>query len=101
MKTIAVLGSTGSIGRQTLDVVRAFPDVFKVDALVAGRNVELLQSQIWEFRPRFVFSTNAESLGSLPPGTKFIDEISEIVAHPSVDLVVQGMVGNVNMPARI
>ena len=97
MKTIAVLGSTGSIGRQTLDVIRAFPDVFKVDALVAGRNVELLQSQIWEFRPKFVFSTNAESLGSLPPETKFIDEISEIVAHPSVDLVVQGMVGNVGL----
>ncbi len=97
MKSIAVLGSTGSIGRQTLDVVKAFPDTFKVYALVAGRNVELLQSQVWEFRPEFVFSTNPQALGSLPPETKFIDDIGEIVAHPSVDLVVQGMVGNVGL----
>ena len=97
MKSIAVLGSTGSIGQQTLDVVRAFPEDFRVFALVAGRNVELLQRQAWEFRPEFVFSTKMEVAESLPPETKYIGEISEIVSHPSVDLVIQGMVGNVGL----
>lgn len=51
MKTIAILGSTGSIGTQTLDVVRANGDI-KVAALSAGRNIALLEQQIREFRPR-------------------------------------------------
>ena len=97
MKSIAVLGSTGSIGRQTLDVVRAFPEHFEVFALVAGRNVDLLQKQAWEFRPEFVYSANTEVVGSLPPETKCIGTIGEIVTHQSVDLVVQGMVGNVGL----
>ena len=50
MKTIAVLGSTGSIGTQTLEVVRANPDL-RVAALSAGRNLRLLEKQIREFRP--------------------------------------------------
>lgn len=54
VKRLAVLGSTGSIGRQTLDVVRAFPDKLRVVALAAGKNVNLLASQISEFHPRLV-----------------------------------------------
>ena len=55
MKGLVVLGSTGSIGQQTLDIVRAFPDRFKVVGLAAGRNVELLARQIDEFSPEMVF----------------------------------------------
>jgi len=52
MKTVAILGSTGSIGRNTLKVVSQLPDKFKVVALVAGRNVELLAEQVNEFHPQ-------------------------------------------------
>ena len=55
MKRLVVLGSTGSIGRQTLDIVRAFPDRFEVVGLAGGRNVELLRQQVAEFRPRYVW----------------------------------------------
>ncbi|MBR6710735.1 MAG: 1-deoxy-D-xylulose-5-phosphate reductoisomerase, partial [Selenomonadaceae bacterium] len=51
MKKIAVLGSTGSIGTQTLDVVRAHPELFHVSVLAANASDELLQRQIEEFRP--------------------------------------------------
>ena len=53
-KRIVVLGSTGSIGRQTLDVVRMHPDEFEVVALGAGRDVESLAAQIHEFHPQIV-----------------------------------------------
>ena len=51
MKNLVVLGSTGSIGTQTLDVVRANPDLFHVSVLVANRSDELLEQQINEFQP--------------------------------------------------
>src|SRR5207244_12441192 len=53
---LAVLGSTGSIGRQTLDVVRSLPRRFNVIALAAGNNVTLLAEQVREFRPRFIYA---------------------------------------------
>ena len=52
MKQIAILGSTGSIGTQTLDVVRANPGELTVTALSAGRQIDLLERQIREFHPR-------------------------------------------------
>ena len=52
MKRIVVLGSTGSIGCQTLDIVRAFPDKFEVVGLAAGNNIELLKEQVKEFSPK-------------------------------------------------
>ncbi|MCH8205825.1 MAG: hypothetical protein IH956_02345, partial [Chloroflexi bacterium] len=54
MKRLAVLGSTGSIGTQTLDVVRSFPDDFRVIGLAARRSLELLEAQVREFRPKLV-----------------------------------------------
>ena len=54
VKRLAVLGSTGSIGRQTLEIVRAWPGRFQVVALAAGRNIKLLRQQVNEFSPRFV-----------------------------------------------
>ena len=52
---IAVLGSTGSIGRQTLDVIRSHPDRFEVTALSAWSNFDVLADQIEEFRPRAIY----------------------------------------------
>ncbi|MCP4050764.1 MAG: 1-deoxy-D-xylulose-5-phosphate reductoisomerase [bacterium] len=54
VKHISILGSTGSIGRQTLDVLEMFPDKFSVVALSAGRNIDLLKNQIIKFKPRLV-----------------------------------------------
>src|SRR6266567_6900701 len=60
MKRIAILGSTGSIGRSSLSVVESFPDRFQVVTLAAGRNLELAFEQAQRWRPR-VISVGAES----------------------------------------
>ena len=60
MKRIAILGSTGSIGRQTLEVVRMHPGDFSVEAISANRNVELLLKQAKEFNPSII-AINSES----------------------------------------
>ena len=52
MKSLSILGSTGSIGTQTLEIVRSFPDEFKVVGLSANKNSNLLLKQIKEFRPK-------------------------------------------------
>ncbi len=62
---ITVLGSTGSIGVSTLDVVRQNPDRFKIHALVAGKNLDVLCSQILEFRPESVVVADASTLADL------------------------------------
>ena len=54
MKHLAILGSTGSIGVTTLDVVGRFPDRFRITALAGGRNVERLAEQVKAFRPRAI-----------------------------------------------
>ena len=62
---LTLLGSTGSIGTSTLDVVRRWPGRFGVYALVAGRNVELLARQIAEFRPKVAVVADETALGEL------------------------------------
>ncbi len=62
---LTLLGSTGSIGTSTLDVVRLWQNRFRIHALVAGRNVKLLARQIAEFRPRVVVVADAASLAEL------------------------------------
>jgi 1-deoxy-D-xylulose-5-phosphate reductoisomerase len=64
-KRIALLGSTGSIGTQVLELVRQFPDRFSICGLVAGRNVSLLQKQIERFRPRWVSVASEEDAAEL------------------------------------
>ena len=54
MKYISLLGATGSIGKQTADVVRAHPDQFKIVALSAGKNIDLVRTYIKEFEPELV-----------------------------------------------
>jgi 1-deoxy-D-xylulose-5-phosphate reductoisomerase len=65
MKTLTILGSTGSIGTNTLDVVRRNRHQYQVYALVAGQNTALLTSQILEFRPKFAAVATQEALGEL------------------------------------
>lgn len=84
VKKIAILGSTGSIGQQTLEVIRYFPNKFKVVALAAGKNIRLLTKQIEQFQPQMVYSSHSLSLSSK---TKFVP-MEEIAGHHDVDLVV-------------
>lgn len=93
VKRIAILGSTGSIGRQALDVVRTFPDKLEVVALAANRNVELLAKQLKEFQPK-MFCCSAK------PDPDYRGEFlspDEIASHPEVDLVIVATVGKVGL----
>ncbi len=93
VKRLAVLGSTGSIGRQTLDVVRAFPQRFKIVGLAAGGNTGLLEEQVRQFRPEFIYSHDE---CQAPAGAKFLP-MEEMAAHPSVDTVVVATPGGAGL----
>ena len=97
MKRIVVLGSTGSIGTQTLDVVRTFPEEFEVLGLSAWSNRDLLLQQAWEFRPQMLFHRDDGASPELPPGCRRVSSLEEMASHGDVDLVVQGMVGNAGL----
>ena len=109
MKNITILGSTGSIGTQTLDVIRHYPADFSVYALVAGTNVDLMAEQIEEFLPKLVVmkdEEHADKLGMLVEKLS-IDEKPEIiygmdgylaaVTYPEIDIVVAAMVGMIGL----
>jgi 1-deoxy-D-xylulose-5-phosphate reductoisomerase len=65
MKAISILGSTGSIGRQALEVISNFPEKFRVTGLAAGSNIELLAEQIKKFRPEIVSVGEEKSIKKL------------------------------------
>lgn len=97
MKRLAVLGSTGSIGRTTLEVVSAFPDRFRVVALTANRRTDVLAEQIARHRPEMA----ALADGDAPfceglRGTRLVrgwDGVMEAASRPDVDIVVNALVG--------
>jgi 1-deoxy-D-xylulose-5-phosphate reductoisomerase len=92
---LAILGSTGSIGRQTLDVVRAFPDHFKVVTLAAHSNIELLEQQAREFRPALVACSKIPH-GRYQRQFNVIggpDGLLACATHPDIDIVVAAMAG--------
>lgn len=100
-KKIAVLGSTGSIGTQTLDVISRFPDDFLVEVLTAGNNIKLLEQQARKYLPDSVVIGNHLHYHQLKDSLRDIpvkvyageDAIEQIVAGPGIDTVVAGMVG--------
>ena len=94
MKRIVVLGSTGSIGRQTLDIVRAFPDEFEVIGLAAGNNIELLNEQIKEFSPKHVCCIDPPS--QVFPGMEFTP-MEDMVCLDDVDQVMVALMGSVGL----
>lgn len=75
MKEVAILGSTGSIGTNTLDVIRSAPGRFRVSALAAGGNLDLLESQVREFSPPLVSVRGPEEARRLKPMLKGAPEI--------------------------
>lgn len=96
MRRIVVLGSTGSIGRQTLEVVRAFPDAFRVVGLSAGRRKDLLLEQVREFRPAMVSCSAGLDPKDLPPGVRVVG-MEEMAEAPEVDLVVLALTGSAGL----
>ena len=104
MKRLALLGSTGSIGEQTLSVVAEFPDRFQVSALAAGRNVERLAEQVRRHAPERVAVADAaaacelrERLGSRTPEIGVGPAGLVAVAEHPADLVVAGLVGAIGL----
>lgn len=101
MKKISILGSTGSIGVNALEVIRQFPGCFEVIGLAAGRNVELLREQIHEFRPKVVSvaeNEQARILRSMLQNDGIEVECGEeghiaVATHPETDMVLSAMVG--------
>ena len=109
MKAIAVLGSTGSIGTQTLELAEEFPDRFKVVALTAGNNLDLLVDQICRHVPEVVALANGDRVGELRERLHALEpaarpeRLPELLggneglcaaaAWPTADLVVTGIVG--------
>ena len=93
MKGLVILGSTGSIGCQTLDIVRAFPGEFQVVGLAAGRNLELLNAQIKEFRPRLACCASPEDRVYLPEKVTFAP-MDEMVCQPDVELIMAATIGS-------
>ena len=100
-KKIAVLGSTGSIGTQTLDVISRHPDLFEAHTLTAGRNAELLIKQARAFKPDTVviaddtqYNIVQEALSDLPIKVYAgADAISQVVTSGDIDVVLTAMVG--------
>lgn len=107
MKSIAVLGSTGSIGRSTQSVVEAFPDRFRIVALAAGHNLEALRQQVRRHRPELVSvadSAEARRLAAELPGTVVLagaEGLQAVACHPSADLVVAALVGSIGLAPTV
>ena len=109
MKRISIIGSTGSIGTQTLDIVRANKDI-EVVALSCGKNIELLEKQVREFRPRLISVGDEKLAVDMRERLKDIsgveivygiDGLSEVATVPEADIVVTAIVGMIGVEPTI
>jgi len=102
---VAVLGSTGSIGHSTLEVIAASEGRLQVVALAAHRSTKLLEQQAHRFRPRWILVTDPEAAAAhdwsgLPVGVELLvgpDEVAKIAADADVDIVVSAIVGSAGL----
>jgi 1-deoxy-D-xylulose-5-phosphate reductoisomerase len=104
MKGLSILGSTGSIGIQTLDIVRLHPDRFKVCSLAAGSNIDLLEQQIREFHPALVSCASPQGAAELQkrlskhsPGPAIVTDAVIPATAEDVDLVIGGLPGSAGL----
>jgi 1-deoxy-D-xylulose-5-phosphate reductoisomerase len=104
MKKIAILGSTGSIGTQALDVVRQHPERFSIAALAAGKNIDLLAEQAREFQPCIVSVQTRELaekvIQELPSNIKVVwgeEGVLAAATHPDANFVISAMVGSAGL----
>lgn len=103
MKAITLLGSTGSIGTQTLDIVAQYPEQFRIVGLTAGRNVTLLAQQIRQFQPEIVAICDEDKLQELQEAIADLDPqpillagesgVVEVAKYGDAEAVVTGIVG--------
>lgn len=103
VKAITLLGSTGSIGTQTLDIVQQYPDQFRLVGMAAGRNVELVAQQIRQFQPEIVALADASRLpelkaaiADLPTQPQLLagqEGVVEVARYGDAEAVVTGIVG--------
>jgi 1-deoxy-D-xylulose-5-phosphate reductoisomerase len=100
LRTLTILGSTGSIGTQTLDIVRQFKDDFSINVLTANTRIKELEDQIREFNPKAVAISNEDAWKEFKNTTSFKGEIlcgeEGVIAaasHPDNDIVMQALVG--------
>ncbi|OZB97835.1 1-deoxy-D-xylulose-5-phosphate reductoisomerase [Paenibacillus sp. XY044] len=108
MKKLSVLGSTGSIGTQTLDVVSKHPEHFQIEGLAAGSNVELLLRQIHQYKPKKVSVATKELAEQVktqvPSGTEVFygnEGLVEIAAGTNADTVVTAVVGSMGLHSTL
>ncbi len=96
-KRLAILGSTGSIGQQTLDIVRKFPDRLKIVGLACGKNEVVFANQLSEFKPKYGFTS-----GCFPKSTTVKQKsMEEMAADPEVDVVVVATTGKAGLGPTI
>ncbi len=102
MKKVAILGSTGSIGTSTLNVIEANPDVFSITLLAAQSNIDSIFEQSQKFNPNYLFLNDDSSsrqlkskIDSINLNTTLVEEEDylKILASDEVDIVVAGIVG--------
>lgn len=104
-KKIAILGSTGSIGRQTLEVVDRFPDILEVVALSAGANLTLLQEQINKYKPKMACLSDPQQAAKLSVELKDeqikvvggMEGLIQVATHPEATIVVTSVTGTVGL----
>ena len=97
---LVLLGSTGSIGRQTLDVVRAMPDRFNILGLAAGRNLDALEAQAHEFRPTYLWAASDDAARLAQIGRESgasVAPMDEMAADPDGDVLVVGTAGRAGL----
>jgi len=103
MKNIAILGSTGSIGRSTLDVIAQNRERFRVVALAAGSNIDLFEQQIKTFSPSLVAVADKDAASALRKRVKGVEILSgdeginRIAAHDEADFVISAIVGSAGL----
>tara|TARA_B100001057_G_scaffold414757_1_gene431961 strand:+ start:141 stop:1292 length:1152 start_codon:yes stop_codon:yes gene_type:complete len=103
MKNLAILGSTGSVGKSTLEVVRRNNDKFQINLLTANKNYEILLEQMHEFQPKFIYLNNPDAQKSIAEATKSLnfnttfltneDELMDILSSQESEIIVAAMVG--------
>ncbi|MBI4507398.1 MAG: 1-deoxy-D-xylulose-5-phosphate reductoisomerase [Chloroflexi bacterium] len=101
MKSLVILGSTGSIGQQTLDVAAALPERFEVLGLAAGRQIDLLLDQVRRFRPRYVAAADEAALAARADALRTcgarVISARELSTLPEADVVVAATVGHAGL----
>jgi 1-deoxy-D-xylulose-5-phosphate reductoisomerase len=92
VKKLVILGSTGSIGRQALDIVRNFPEKYRIIGLAAGINTALFSKQVGEFKPRYIFQLNTQS-GRINSPAEVLP-LNDLAGLPEADIIVIALSGS-------